>query len=348
MFFSCHCFLPLRQLTTFFFCHFIFVEDLAAETGEEIFEDIESSHEDNESSDEDSSRSSNEDIVWSRIKMAPATKTAATPSKAAPAAAAAGKKKPGSTMGVLARIAPPEKNEVAFMPKASDGQYSADRHDRYWIQMEMDSSFDGTEGSYSLAIEKDGTQFVFKIPIDEVFSDPHDSHALLENKFKCFFGNDSPAKAANWKLSNGHMHGKFWAFRIFLPFPCEKIFADDLGHAGVVMAKLTPTVSKKTVTMLLIEMKSIHQFERKAPISKNRSLTVESFVSPSKVEGNNGDGAQEVKLLAILFDMNLSLADIKSKCKKQGFSNEDMMDIDGAYEAFNKNKRARNQEGTGT
>lgn len=316
-------------------------EHLADETREETtHEDNEPSVEENDSSDEDNGSSEEELILsWNRI-MAPATKTKTTPKKAAPAAAAAAaiKKKPAPpAMGVFARLAPPEENEITFIPKASEGQYSADRHDRYWIQMEMDSSFTGAAGSYSLAIDNDGTQFVFKIPVDEVFSDPHDSHALLENKFKRCFGSDS-AKAANWKLSNGHMHEKFWAFRILLPFTCEKNFADDLGHPGVVLAKLTPTVSKKSVTVLHIEMKSICQLEKPATVAQNKSLAIESFVSPSKAVGANGDGAQQAKLLELLFQMGLTLPDIKKKCKDSGFG--EMMDIDDAYAKYNS-KRSR-------
>jgi hypothetical protein len=116
-------------------------------------------------------------------------------------------------MGILGRLGSLGDNEVPFVPKAVEGEYSANRHDRYWLLLEMDSSFDGSEGCYSLAIENDGRHFVLKIPVDEVFSDPHDSHSLLEDKWKRYFGSDSQ-KAANWKHSNGHMQGKHWTTNI--------------------------------------------------------------------------------------------------------------------------------------
>jgi hypothetical protein len=75
------------------------VEDLASETGKEISEDDESSDKDNESSDEEIY------LSWNRT-MAPSTKATTTPQKAAPSAAAASKKK---GVGVLARLAPPDR-----------------------------------------------------------------------------------------------------------------------------------------------------------------------------------------------------------------------------------------------
>jgi hypothetical protein len=135
------------------------------------------------------------------------------------------------------------------------------------------------------------------------------------------------------------MKGKHWAFCISLPFACEKNFADDLLHPGIVLARITPA-SKKEVTVLIIKMKSIHQLEKTAPTSLSQTLKIQSFQLPVKAVRVSGETAQQGKFMWILFDMGLSLADCKSKCKKSGFSNEDMMETDDAFANFN-NKTTR-------
>jgi hypothetical protein len=106
------------------------------------------------------------------------------------------------------------------------------------------------------------------------------------------------------------MKGKSCECCISLPCACEKHFADDLLQPGIVLARVTPA-SKKEVTVSIIEMKSIHQLEKAAPTSSlNKTLDIQAFQSPSTVAvGSSGETTQQAKVLSILFDMVLSLAD---------------------------------------
>jgi hypothetical protein len=79
-----------------------------------------------------------------------------------------------STMGILSGLAEPEENEIPVVPECSEGDHLADPHNGHALMIKMDSSFTGAEGTCSLAIKEEGTQFVLKIPVDNVFSDPHD------------------------------------------------------------------------------------------------------------------------------------------------------------------------------
>jgi hypothetical protein len=102
-----------------------------------------------------------------------ATKLKATITKAAPAAAAS-KKRFAPAMGILAQFAQPKQNKIPFLPMP-EGEHLANLHDRFALLIKMDPLFAGGEGSHSLAIKKEGTQFALKIPVDDVFSDPHDA-----------------------------------------------------------------------------------------------------------------------------------------------------------------------------
>jgi hypothetical protein len=94
-------------------------------------------------------------------------------------------------------------------------------------------SFSGAKASYKIGIlDRDGTQLFFKVPVDKVFTDPHQVHSLLTKEFGCMLSLDS-AKTHNWKESTKPMKGKMAAFRHKLDFPCMRNFAEDLENLGV-------------------------------------------------------------------------------------------------------------------
>jgi hypothetical protein len=165
-------------------------------------------------SDKNDKEDNDEVLSWNRntTAMAPATKAAM------PGAAAVSTKTRALSIGVFAQLAPPSGRETnPFQAKAVERQCAAHQHGRCWLQqLELDSSIHGTEGSCIPAIKKGGTGLVFKTPVKESFSDPHDCHWLLKGVWKRFFENNSQ-KAADWKVSNGHALGKFLTFRISLP-----------------------------------------------------------------------------------------------------------------------------------
>jgi hypothetical protein len=191
--------------------------------------------------------------------------------------------------------------------------------------IDLPGSFSGAKGSYKLAIDKKGTELVFSVPVDEVFTDPHQVHSLLTEKYGRLFSGDS-AKTHNWKEAARPMKGKMAAFRHTLGFPCQRKFAEDLENPGVLITKIAK--GKKKVPVLILELKSLHIIETSD--SEDDDLNFSTFKSPEKVVGVRGETAQMAKMLEIIYAKNMDLDKMKGELKRVGLD-EDSMDVDGAF-----------------
>jgi hypothetical protein len=293
-------------------CHFVhshccFVP-LLAEAIQEDFEEEFCSDKD-EDSDEESQQ---------ETARMPATKLAAKPaalSKRAPLLPARGQLKSPPAVAV--------EHEVPWLPVFSRHTYPAKGHDRYMYVIGLPGSFSGAKGSYKLGIDKNGTELFFTVPVDEVFTDPHQVHSFLTEEYGRLF---SSTVTRNWKESARPMKGKMAAFRHTLDFPCQRKFSDDMKNPGILFAKIEK--GKNKVPVLILELKSLHIIENDD--CENEDLVFKTFKSPEKVVGVHGETAQLAKMMEIMFKNNLTRATIQGELKRGGFEVSDM-DIDGAH-----------------
>jgi hypothetical protein len=215
-------------------------------------------------------------------------------------------------------------DEIPWLPLFSHHRYPVKEHDRYMYVIDLPGYVSGDEGTYKLGIEKQGTELVFKVPVEEVFTNPHSAHSLLTKEFGRKFSADS-AKEHSWKESAKHMKGKMAAFRHKLEFPCFKKFADDLENPGILFHKIQKG-SKQKVPVLILELKSIHRVD--ASDSEEENLQVATFQSLEKVQGVRGETTQVAALLEILIKKGVNIDDLIGEMSRVGI--DDVMDIDSA------------------
>ena len=79
-------------------------------------------------------------------------------------------------------------NETPFHPCYTSHVYPAKNYWREQIVIETPASFDGAKGTCKATIDEDSMQFVFKIPPNDVFNDPHTIHACQAAKWGGTFG----------------------------------------------------------------------------------------------------------------------------------------------------------------
>jgi hypothetical protein len=224
--------------------------------------------------------------------------------------------------------------EIPWMPMFSRHQYHAKGHDRFMYVIELPGSFSGEKGTYKLGIEKMGTELAFSVPMEDALVNPHSVHSLLLAEYGRIFSADSD-KEHNWKESTKHMKGKKAVFRHALPFPCMKKFADDLENPGILFRKIKKG-SKQEVSVLILEVKSIHHAELSD--SEDENLQVATFKSPEKVQGVCGETAQKAALFEILIAKGINMDELRGEMKRVGI--DDSMDIDGALKRQKKRATA--------
>jgi hypothetical protein len=250
--------------------------------------------------------------------------------KKAPLPARGQLKSPPAAVGV---------KEVPWRPVFSRHTYPAKGHDCYMYVIDLPGSFSGVKGSHKLGIEKNGTELIFSVPVDEVFTDPHQVHSLLTANYGRLFSSDS-AKTHNWKESARPMKGKMAAFRHALDFPCQRKFADDMENPGILFSKIEK--GNKSVPVLILELKSLHLIENSD--SEDEDLIFSTFKSPEKVVGVNGETAQMAKFLEIMFANKMDLETVKNELKRSGVE-VTAMDIDGAHKRSKEVSESSNVQG---
>ena len=75
-----------------------------------------------------------------------------------------------------------KEKEVPWLPVFSKHTHPANGHDRFMFVIGLPGSFSGVKGSYKVGIDKNGTKLLFSVPVNKVFTDPHQVHSLLTEK----------------------------------------------------------------------------------------------------------------------------------------------------------------------
>ena len=119
-----------------------------------------------------------------------------------------------------------KENETPFDPCFTSYVYPAKNYWREQLIIETLGSFTGAKGTYEAGIDKESNHFMFKIPPNEVFNDPHTIHAYQAAKFGRSFGDDL-AKTQAFKESTKTQRKNWSSFRHCLKFKVTKL--NDLG-----------------------------------------------------------------------------------------------------------------------
>jgi hypothetical protein len=186
-------------------------------------------------------------------------------------------------------------------------------HNYYMYVIDLPGSFSAAKGSYKLGIDKNDMELLFKVPVDEVFMDPHQVHSLLTQEFGRMFWPDS-AKTHNWKESAKPMKGKMVAFCHKLNFPYKRKFAEDLENPGIPFSMITK--GKNKVPIIILELKSVHKV--KVSNWEDKDLTITTFKSPKKVVGVHGKTPQMAKILEIMIANGVDISQVRSNLKRSG------------------------------
>jgi hypothetical protein len=220
-------------------------------------------------------------------------------------------------------------DEIPWIPLHNHHTYCANGFNRYQFVIDMPSSFTGKKGTYNVSIENEGTELALKLPISEVFTDPHSIHSLLLDEFHRTFSDDS-AKVKAFKDASKHMKGKMSVFRFELDFPCRKSVAEDLMHRGKLFRKIEK--NGVMVAVLILELKSVHRVDDESDSDDEDLSTATTFKSPPKKVGVHGDLAQKARVLEIYMnECNASLPQVRAKLKREGVEIDDTMEIDDVF-----------------
>ena len=178
-------------------------------------------------------------------------------------------------------------------------------------KLELPAHFDGKSKNYKVAIKQNGMELVVHTKYDEVLTNPHHIHSMLEAKHGRNFSDDS-SKTLAWKCETKKLEKKssdkrqvMGSFRTKLPFECRAKLADDLAVPGIVFTKILRGTAE--VPLLILELKSNHVYDYD---SEEDDLSVATFVSPAKQRGG-GTTAQKAHALDSLFRSGFTLNDLQ-------------------------------------
>ena len=203
-------------------------------------------------------------------------------------------------------------DETPFYPRITSHVYPSKNYWREQILIETPGSFSGKKGSYKAFIDEDTKEFVFKIPPNDLFNNPHSIHAYQATKWGRQFGDDS-AKEQAFKESTKSNRKNWSTFRHELKFNAEKSF--DLDVPWIDYAKISD-VDGIVTPVMIVELKSSEPIEKEEE-ENDIELTAHSFVSPSKAPGVNFSGgtAQEALFLQEMIRRGFKLSDIENFSK---------------------------------
>ena len=231
-------------------------------------------------------------------------------------------------------------NESPWHPRASHHVYPAKGYMRDTLLIEPPGSFTGEEGSYEASFDSDDQEFVFKIPPNPIFTDPHAIHAYQAAHYGRVFADDS-AKEQAFKQSSKGKKDKWATFRHQLPFKGTR--SEDLGRVPW-MDFTSIEVDGKDTPVLIFELRSIAPIEEEETVKKQSTgLQMKTFKSPSKIKGVNmasGPTAQMALHIEQLMKNGLSFSDIKNAAKRGGLKLDDMV-VDGEEKEENSNKKSK-------
>jgi hypothetical protein len=239
-------------------------------------------------------------------------------------------------------------DEIAWVPVYQATRYPALKHDRYQLAIDLPGSFSGEAGSWKTGVDRDGTCFFLKLPIDEIYTDPFHIHSYLEHFHKRLFSDDSALKQ-NWKNDAKARKGKMAVFRFPLAFKCMSKCSKDFGHPGMEYCEFTRTTAagtSYTVPVLIIELKSAYTIEDEE--EQQYKLKKKTFTSPSRVKKINpsmaessstvgNETAKIAMLLEFMMQAGMTLDQVRTEFKRQSMD-PDAMDID-LDEMFKKRAR---------
>ena len=135
-------------------------------------------------------------------------------------------------------------------------------------------------------------------------------------------------------FEDGKGNPKFATFRLTLPFVCDKDFAGDLEHPGVIFRTIDKQDGSKR-PILYIECKSAYKLVNES--KQDVDLKSKEFVSPPRASSKSTPTGHAAVLLEALFASGMKLEDIKKNLRASGDADE--MNIDGAFESYKKRKQ---------
>jgi len=231
-------------------------------------------------------------------------------------------------------------NESPWHPRTAHHVYPAKGYMRDTLLIEPPGSFTGEEGSYEASFDSDDQEFVFKIPPNPIFTDPHAIHAYQAAQYGRVFADDSSKEQA-FKQSSKGKKDKWATFRHPLPFKGTR--SEDLGRVPW-MDFTSIEVDGKDTPVLIFELRSIAPIEEEETVRKQSTgLRMKTFKSPTKIKGVNmasGTTAQMALHIEQLMKNGLSFADIKNAAKRGGLEINDMV-VDGEEKEENSNKKSK-------
>ena len=211
-------------------------------------------------------------------------------------------------------------NESEWHPRFTSHVYPAKNYWREQIVIETPGSFNGTKGTYEAKIE-DMKQFVFKIPPNDLFNDPHTIHSYQAMKWGRTFGDDS-AKAQAFKDSTKTCRKNWSTFRYDLKFKAERSL--DIGSVPWIDYAVME-IDGRIVPVLIVELKSVDPIEEEET-DDSFALTKNTFVAPTKVRGvdfGKGGTAQDALILEELMKKGIKLSDLMANLGKRGNDGDD-------------------------
>lgn len=234
-----------------------------------------------------------------------------------------------------------------FIPMHTVQHYTSNRYHRTRILITPDAGYDFANENFNIGVEN-GDQFVFQRPYADSLLTPSIVNGYLTKTKGRMFGEDSQIihemdgttkeLMANSPVKGG---GAWGEFRFKLGFVHGPTVADDLGHKGVLLAKMKGKKGKLGEQVLIIELRGrdIIPLPDEKAAKNDDDIVCEEFEMPDEEpKGVKGDLSQAAFFLEYLFKEGKQLSEIKHSLESMGIKD---MEVDGLYEEYkNKKKRA--------